>query len=114
MATPDLFLSLGHTLTKHDLSYSEIVGNRRFRSFFGTSPLVCSIVWAHLEDKPQGFKPLHLLWGLTFLKRYDIESGNRALMGCDEKTLRKWIWTAIELIANLKIVSKCYLSSLLL
>jgi hypothetical protein len=105
MSKKKLFWNLGHSITKHDITKSEFVGERRFKSFFGVSPVVCSICWEQLIDKmPIGSKPIHLLWTLLFLKRYNSEEVNRTLTGVNEKTFRKWIWLMIELLAKLEVV----------
>jgi hypothetical protein len=45
MATVDTFWNLGHAITKHDLLGSITLGYRKFRAFFGTSPIVCITIW---------------------------------------------------------------------
>lgn len=56
----------------------------RFRSMFGTSPEICSLLWDHvdpLSTMPNGVQDVHLLWGLMFLKLYAAESVHCALAG---------------------------------
>lgn len=78
----------------------------RFRALFGVTPLTCAIIWNRLRTViPEGGSPNHLLWALLFMKIYATEHVNRSLTGADEKTLRKWIWTFVELISNLSVVS---------
>lgn len=68
---------------------------RRFRSFFGTTPVVCSKIWAMLSpfsSMPPGVHPKHLLWALSFLKVYASESVLVSMFGSpSEKTFRKWV-----------------------
>ena len=105
MASVDSFLTLGHKITKHDMDRSIILGYRKFRAFFGTSPLVCVVVWdLLLVQRPRKSTPEHLLWALLLLKRYTIESVNAALVGVSEKTFRKWAHTLIHLLSNLPVV----------
>lgn len=105
MSDPELFWNLGHKITGHNICQSRAIGHRRFRSFFGVSPLVASACWDLLEGKiPTGAKPVHLLWALCFLKKYDTESGNRGIMHVDEKTYRKWVWILVELLSELDVV----------
>jgi hypothetical protein len=105
MASVDTFWSLGHKITKHDMEGSISLGYRKFRAFFGTSPLVCVVVWdLLLVHRPRKSSPDHLLWALLLLKRYTIESVNAVLVGVSEKTFRKWSHTFICLLANLPVV----------
>jgi hypothetical protein len=100
------FWKLGHELTGHCTSSSDIVGNRKFRAFFGVSPLVCTKVWNMLRYRiPFGGKPKHLLWTLLFLKCNNIGENNVAIAKVDGKTFRKWVWVFVKMIANLNIVS---------
>lgn len=83
------------------------MGYRLFRSFFGTSPQVCAIVWDMLStQRPPNSTPNHLLWGLLLLKQYNIESVNAVLVGASEKTFRKWSLIYVRLIANLPVVNR--------
>jgi hypothetical protein len=56
------------------------------------------------EKIPVHGQPEHLLWCLIFLKQYKTENQNHALVKADEKTIRKWVWIFVDLIANLKVV----------
>ena len=77
---------------------------RLFRSQFGTSWFVCSDVWKMLEThKPNSKRePKHLLWCLMFLKVYANESTHSRLVGAAVKTFRKWVWSTLTEIADLK------------
>jgi hypothetical protein len=78
---------------------------RRFRAHFGSSPSTCAILWKKLVDHgdlPQGRQPVHLLWALYFLNRYEIEEVAAATFGVDEETYRKWSWKLVVAIAKLK------------
>ena len=96
---------------------SNVIFERRFRSFFGTSPHVCVQLWDLLNpfeemapDNP-GLQVEHLLWALLFLKLYAEESVHCGLVGgVDKKTFRKWSWLFIEYISFLEtdLVSFCY------
>ena len=67
------------------------------------------MIWNRLIGKlPPGSRPVHLLWSLLFLKRYDTEHVNRSLTQADEKTWRKWVWIFVELLANLDVVSEYF------
>ena len=102
MASLDTFWDIGLKITKHDKDGSRALGYRKFRAFFGTSTLVCVVVWNLLfVHRPRKSKPEHLLWALLLLKRYDIESVNAVLVGVSEKTFRKWSHRFIFLLSNL-------------
>ena len=97
MATTDLevFLHYGNQL----MSRNDIVDNtRRFQSFFGCTPQVCTIAYNELvENKlvPRGGQPFHLLWALMFLKTYDPYEVLSSIARCNETTYRKWTWKFI-------------------
>lgn len=105
MLSADVFWNLGLPLMRHNCKNSTIVGLRRFRAMFGTSPYLCAIVWNRLSSQlPESAVPVHLLWSLIFLKSYNTEEINRVMIGADEKTIRKWIWIIVNAIANLRVV----------
>lgn len=102
------FYNLGKIIIKHE-SASEIVGIRRFKSFFGVSPLICAICWQNIKDNlPMDYEQVHLLWALLFLKCYNTESVNHSLAECDEKTFRKRVWLVVEELAFMKVVRTSY------
>lgn len=107
MASVETFWNLGHQITKHDPEGSITVGYRKFRAFFGTSPMVCVAVWdILLMRRSKKSKPENLLWALMFLKQYNIESLNSAMVGVSEKTFQKWSHTFIQFIANMQVEIK--------
>ena len=107
MSSTEIFWSIGHKITGHDVQEGSIsLGYRKFRAFFGTSPIVCVAVWDILFTvRPRDSTPEHLLWALMLLKRYCIESFNAGLVGVSEKTFRKWSHIFIRLLANMPVVS---------
>ena len=74
--------------------------NRDFKSLFGVSANICSVVW-NLCDFPRGTKPVHLLWAFLFMKVYGTEPVLIAIVnsGPNKKTFRKWAWNVIEEVA---------------
>ena len=106
--TVEDFWVIGHRITGYNaLEASRTQGYRKFREFFGTSPVVCLIAWdLMLRVRPRNSKPEHLLWALLLLKRYSIEAVNATLTGVTEKTFRKWSQIFIALLADLPIVSQ--------
>jgi hypothetical protein len=110
MAEAAVFFSLGVAIMCRSLVVRKESNDRRFRTFFGTSPAVCARIWVLVkpfETMPTGVKPVHLLWALMFLKLYCAESVHATLAGAgqksvDEKTFRKWSWLFVESINHLK------------
>ncbi len=100
-----MFCKLGNRFTKSKMS-TEKIALRRFKSFFGVTPNVCSIAWNEIKNQaPPAAQPKHLLWCLWFLKEYSTEHHRRSLFKADEKTIRYWTWTFVKLLANLNVVS---------
>lgn len=107
MPSETIFKRIGNRYIKQNSNKSQKINLRRFRAFFGTTPQICSIIWNLLEDEiPHGSSEKHLLWCLFFLKQYPVEHIRRTILKVDEKTIRKWTWTYIRLLANLKVVKK--------
>lgn len=85
---------------------SSILSDRIFRSFFGATPSVCSILWSLLKPQERETNdPNHLLWALVFLKVYGTEEVNSSLVGTTVKTFRKWSLHMVRCISELNIVS---------
>lgn len=84
---------------------------KKFHSLFGTSPLVCSIIWKKLIEYnflPRKSCPFHMLWALLFLKLYNNESTLSSIVGTSNRTFRKWSWMFVIAIHKLQsfVVSK--------
>lgn len=84
--------------------------DRRFKSFFGCSPTICSILWDHI-DQDVGLaharvQPFHLMWALMFLKVYDNEHVNAAFARCNELTFRSWTRAVIICLSDMDVVRK--------
>lgn len=90
------------TIIKKPVSASS-VWIRRFRCFFGVTPLIAAEIWVRLNVPSHSF-PKHLLFALLFLKRYDAEHVNASVCDVDEQTFRKWCWFYVEQMASLKVV----------
>ena len=105
MVTSVTFWTLGHKITGHNMDGSITVGYRKFRCFFGTTPMVCASAWNKLCDvRPAKSHPHHLLWALLHMKQYCIEHVNATLIGVSEKTFRKWSHIFIGLLARMPVV----------
>ena len=87
-------------------SRSVSLNNRSFRSLFGATPRVCSIIWHEMILKlPTSVEGKHLFRGLLFLKVYSTEEVHSAICGTTVKTFRKWSLKIVTIIYNLSIVS---------
>ena len=87
------------------------VSLERFSATFGCSLCVAAAVWNRLDKKdllPEDMLVKHLLWSLSFLKLYNPERAQAPVCGGDEKTFRKWVWIALEALAELHLVSRCH------
>lgn len=100
----ELFNRLGLQFARHT-GQSKVVEQKKFKSFFGVSPFICARVWASIQSHlGNGFKEVHLLWGLFFLRNYPTESIACGLAMCDAKTYRKRIWRVVEELAQIDVV----------
>ncbi|XP_037047178.1 uncharacterized protein LOC119081971 [Bradysia coprophila] len=100
------FLQLGSKYTREKGgSTSPYVKLRRFKNLFEVTPEVCLVIWNKICDKlPDDFKPIHLLWTLAFLKHYTNERERQTTFKADQKTMRKWIWVALDLLSDLDVI----------
>ena len=113
------FENLGKSLMKRTrYGQSLRTRERRFIAWFGCEPALVVIVWSLLNASgwlahlgPRSYKPVHLLWALMFLNRYDTEEVHTSNADCDEKTFRNWVWFYVEGIAELEqhVVSNSFL-----
>lgn len=94
----------GYTKSKRD---SQI---QRFRSLYGTSPLVLSMIWTDIHESlgpsnvAQGTNPLYMLVLYRWLKSYATEFELQSMfMGMAVKTIRKWVNILLENVALLRV-----------
>ena len=112
MSTADFYRE-GCVITRHNIEGSVDTGLRRFREHFYATPIVCSILWNMMTEKqmhPNGATVKCMLCALLFLKCYNTETVNSGTMNLDEKTVRKWQWIYIDLIAGLRLVCILYVA----
>ena len=100
------FLRLGNDILQRKRNEAKFSERIRYRATFGVSPQIVAWLWGainSMEELLNGAKPVHLLWGLMFLKLYCSEPVLAALAGgVHEQTYRKWSWYFVEQIANLQ------------
>lgn len=107
MATPETFWRLGGKITGHPEEGSLPTGYRKFKSYFGTTPVVCVAAWDNFDSaRPPKSEQKHLLWALLYLKQYCTEHVNTNLVGVTEKTFRKWCNILIRLLAKMPVERK--------
>ncbi len=86
MATPETFWWLGGKITWHPEEGSLSTGYRKYKSYFGTTPVVCVAAWDNFDSvRPPKSEPKHLLWALLHLKLYCTEHVDTTLVGVTEK-----------------------------
>ena len=103
--TPSELAALGDNMLCRAPRLSNVVRMRRFRSLFGVSPSVCSLLWSLLAgSRPRGTQPKQLLWALMLLNVYSTEAVHATIAGADEKTLRKWTRQLVRLLSELPLV----------
>ena len=104
--TATSFLQLEQEMTARRGNLNPAPSIRRFRSFFGTSPHVCAILWGQLQSNiPEQGRPEHMLWALLLLKVYGTEDVVSSIVQVSRKTFRKWSWKFISAISYLANVS---------
>jgi hypothetical protein len=81
----------------------------RFKSWFGSHPIVCAQIWEDLlttEIVEARILPTddidHFFMALYFLKVYCTEQLRSGMFNLGEKTVRKWTWYFVEKISALK------------
>jgi DDE superfamily endonuclease len=75
-------------------------------SLFGSEPAICLELWIRLrrnDDLPDNAEPKHLMWALYFLRCYDQEHKERAFLGADRKTIRKYVRPIVKGLSGLCI-----------
>ena len=76
---------------------------RRFREMYGCDPVVVQVVWYDLEPNlPPKTKLEHLFWSLFFLRKYPTDGDMATRYHKDPSTVRKWVWTIIFALSDLK------------
>lgn len=69
------------------------------------SLLVMKIRWVWGDNIKKGWNAKHLLWTLSYLKRYPTYDQLECDIGHDKKTIEKWIMYTVDLIAEIGMVS---------
>lgn len=64
---PQVFIDHANPIMKKGKGVSTSVVLRRFKAFFGVTPLVCTVAWKKLGvNLPSKASPKHLLWSYYF------------------------------------------------
>jgi hypothetical protein len=77
---------------------------KRFKTMYGTYPIVVEQLWEQLQANQldKKLKLDYVFWALFFLKKYPRQDELETKMNKDAVTLRKWIWTIIYGLQDLK------------
>jgi len=103
LVTGAQFLYLGNEIIQRTPTTARQL-NRRWRSYFGASCDTVADIWNALQQTdrlPENAALDHLLWTFMFLKVYEVEVVMAGIIGCDEKTYQKWVWSFALAIADL-------------
>jgi hypothetical protein len=114
IVTPDFILKQGLLMVGFDhhriqkvLRTKNVI---RFRSFFGSDPIVYATIWNDLHDATNEDAYIntptatlkHFLMSVYFLKCYPNETQMAGTFYVCEKTARKWCWYFLSKIQALK------------
>lgn len=105
MASPYLFRVIGEGILHRS-------GNERsFVALFGIRPFMIYQLWRLIDEDQRTMEggmiaPKHLMWALLFMRHYNTEEVLASMVGVTEKTLRKWVWIAVDRISRLQLVRK--------
>ena len=88
----------------------EETNKERFRSFYGSNPIVFAKIWMDLQTtdileariNAAKHSPDSMLMTAHFLKCYPIEAVLAGMFKTGEKTVRKWVWFFASKIQALK------------
>ena len=73
--------------------------DREFRQLFGTSPVICGVIWVRCEFDIDEFLHKHLLWALMFLFVYATEGPLSLIAGTSQKNFRNKVWAVLHKMA---------------
>ena len=86
------------------------VKHRTFSAYFNLQCHQIARLWNKLchsmPHEMSEMKPVHLLYALHFMKLYQTSDVNSAFAGLDAKTVRKYTWKMIDILADVDWVSK--------
>ena len=91
---------MGYLNKFFDINNITSTHHRNFRSGFGVSPRVCSVVWNAMDTEYHQLSREHLLWALHFLKVYSNETNLSATLRTNEKTFRDKVFKVIDSISD--------------
>ena len=100
----DSFLAIGLSIAGFGPErLSRRTQEKHFKEMYGCLPVVVQHIWYDLKGKiPEKAKIDHLFWALFFLKRYPTSGEMAGRLKKDPVTLRKWIWSIIFGLQELK------------
>jgi hypothetical protein len=130
MTSPFVFKQIGYLILQKSPSVGSLddngtgnnSNNRIFLSHFGITPLNIYRLWQLLKEEEKNdedevgvgengmllIAPRHLMWTLLWLRTYIKEELMTTIVGCTEKTIRKWVQNIVDRLAqNNTLVSFC-------
>jgi hypothetical protein len=114
IVTPDFVLKQGLLMVGFDhYRIQKVLRTKnviRFRSYFGSDPVVYATIWNDLHDATNEAAYIntptatlkHFLMSVFFLKCYPTETQMAGTFCVCEKTARKWCWYFLRKIQALK------------
>ena len=124
IVTPDFILMQGLLMVGFDhYRIQKVLRTKnviRFRSYFGSDPIVYATIWNDLHDATNEAAYIntptatlkHFLMSVYFLKCYPNETQMAGTFCVCEKTARKWCWYFLSKIQGLKQTKVSNMSSL--
>lgn len=80
--------------------------DQRFKSVYGSSPAIISMVWTEINNcVTYSTKPYHLLHFLRLLNLYGKDNANVASEQSDKHTFPFWGWHTIGAMRNMSVVN---------
>jgi hypothetical protein len=104
---------IGFDVTKR-FNVRESTNIDRFRSAYGASPLVCSLIFCDVQEQEIGEatiskpKVKHFLMSMHWLKRYPVESIMSSTFKLHEETIRIKVSQFVAAIQALKMYKVCF------
>jgi hypothetical protein len=123
IVTPDFVLKQGLLMVGFDhYRIQKVLRTKnviRFRSYFGSDPVVYATIWNDLHDATNENAYIttssatlkHFLMSVYFLKCYPNETQMAGTFRVCEKTARKWCWYFLRKIQALKQTKVSFMSS---
>ncbi len=94
-----------------DPIYNRYTWHRRFKALFGASVVHVRDMFNLINDEIEEQNCANAIWMMTalhWMRAYPTIDALATQLGHDEKTVRKWIWRHVDLMARLELVCTSY------